>query len=553
MRHPSLPPLAKPLRLCAEILCSYLLNPEQEGFVQTLQRAVDEYGIGELMVHGWCADDWVTYEDFPRVRREVDATQLIRLREQLRPFRRQGVKITLSGGEPRVPEGFFAAYPEARHVTNGLLWRFFERKTAEALRQIPEADAYELFLWETPLLNDRDFFRELSWAPTMRDTIVGPDRYYSPADYLSALFAACAQGASSVGRECMLLTFSHYPWQERLLIEVLQQLDRRTPLILDHKCQSGDWDPFRPANNVILTVTDRPAMLLFDGAGEYWGQCLTPYCYPQEIQQRLWHALDHNPSIEALGMRVVWHHGHLFAAFNEVNFYTLSRLARDPYVPIEEIWNAWATTRFGPEAAPRVISALQRTDEIANRIYYIRGVWVHNHSAIADLPYLESHVINYSRSQIEWSPWDFRTGALLRELVHCPRERTIAWVLADRHEALRLNQLSLEDIAAARPALPAAEYAKLHFQFTLQRHFIQVSLPHIEAFLQYRIEQHDPSHENRARLEQALSRLACEADKVEAVYEERVPILTASAIHAYVRQVRDAVASLSPLSRRGPK
>ena len=121
MRHPALPPLAKPLRLCAEILCSYLLNPEQEGFVQTLQRAVDEYGIGELMVHGWCADDWVTYEDFPRVRREVDATQLTRLREQLRPFRRKGVKITLSGGEPRVPEGFFEAYPEARRVTDGLL------------------------------------------------------------------------------------------------------------------------------------------------------------------------------------------------------------------------------------------------------------------------------------------------------------------------------------------------------------------------------------------------------------------------------------------------
>ena len=167
---------------------------------------------------------------------------------------------------------------------------------------------------------------------------------------------------------------------------------------------------------------------------------------------------------------------------------------------------------------------------------------MHNHSAIADLPYLESHVINYSRSQIEWSPWDFRTGALLRELVQFPREHTIAWVLTDRHAALRLNQLSLEDIAAARPSLPAAEYAKLHFQFSLQHHFIQASLPHIEAFLRYRIEQNNPSDGNRARLEQALSRLEGEADKVQAVYEERVPILTAAAIRAYVRQVRDAVA-----------
>jgi hypothetical protein len=53
MRHPSLPPLAKPLRLCAEILCSSLLNPEQDAFVQTLQRAVDEYETSPVCGGRW--------------------------------------------------------------------------------------------------------------------------------------------------------------------------------------------------------------------------------------------------------------------------------------------------------------------------------------------------------------------------------------------------------------------------------------------------------------------------------------------------------------------
>ena len=43
----------------------------------------------------------------------------------------------------------------------------------------------------------------------------------------------------------MVLTFSHYPWQEKLLIEALQQINRDVPLLLNHKSQPGDWDPFR--------------------------------------------------------------------------------------------------------------------------------------------------------------------------------------------------------------------------------------------------------------------------------------------------------------------
>ena len=528
------------MRLCAEILTRYLLDPEHEPFLCQLEEAVERYGITDLMVHGWNLSAWITFEAYPKVRHKPDQAAVNRLRAQLRRFTKLGVKICLSGSEPRLPSGFLDAYPDTRHVSNGQLWKFFESCTEEALNQFPEADSYEMYLWETGLMNDREFFHDFYWAPTMGATAVGTDRFQSPADYVGNLISACGRGAKRAGRQLLFLTFSHYPWQEKLLIEALRKVDRHLPIRLDHKCQPGDWTPHRPANNIMLEVTDRPAMMLFDGAGEYWGQCLMPYCNPQEIQQRLCHALEHNRSIDTLNMRVVWQHGHLFGTPNEINFYALSRFAQDPNLPIEDVWQDWAIERFGPAAAGRVISALRRSNRIANLFYYIRGVWIHNHSRVSDLPYLESHVLNFSKAQVEWTPWDFETRALLKELVDHPREHTIEWVLADREEALRLNELSLADIEAAEADLKPSDFELLHGQFMLQRRFIRASMPHIEAFLRYQIEKRSPSITNRGRLENALGRMEELAVEVEQEYGEQSPLLTASDIRAYVQQIRVA-------------
>ncbi len=145
---------------------------------------------------------------------------------------------------------------------------------------------------------------------------------------------------------------------------------------------------------------------------------------------------------------------------------------------------------------------------------------------------------------ITWTPWDFRKRALLTELVDYPREHTIEWVLADRYEALRLNKLSLEDVKSVKNSLPKDEYEKLIHQLTLQRHFVETCVPHIEAFLRYRIQKKTPSSENLEKLEKALKALENKADEVEKLYKEEIPILTAYDIRTYVKQIREAVAKL---------
>jgi hypothetical protein len=524
----------KRFRLCAEILSAALEDPKEEAFVGTLERAVPEYGIGEVMIHGFRVEQWIG----PAVKEDRVAAY----RQQLQRLKRLGVRITLSGPGPSVPDGFFDQDPEARWFGAGRFQEYIRESTTELLRRLPEADGLEIYLWETALLNDVDFFKGMGWLPRQR-AFAAAERWMSPAGMIAELLTAYARGAEAAGKDFTFLTFAHFPAQERLVIDALKLVDPKVPMLLDHKNQPGDWSPYRPANNVMLEVTGRKAMLLFDGTGEYWGQSRTPYCYPEEIRARVQHALRANPSIESFGMRVHWAQGnHVFGSFNEVNWYALSRLAEDPETPVEELWRGWAERRFGKRAASAVTRALERTNQIGNLTYYVHGAWVHNHSEISNLAYLESHEVQYAQSAMDWNPGDFRTVARLRELVDAPSERTVEWVLGDRKEALRLNGLSLEDVERVKADLPPAEYEKLRRQLTLQRHFVEASLPHMEAFLRYRMAKKGAGADNRQRLAAALRAVEEKAREVEQVYGESEPFLTAAALRRYAAEIRKAVA-----------
>ena len=266
------------------------------------------------------------------------------------------------------------------------------------------------------------------------------------------------------------------------------------------------------------------------------------------IQQRLQDALEKNPNIDTIQTNATEFAGDVFIfnrdTYNEINMYAVYKLAQDPYIPIEQIWQEWAENRFGKKAAKKVISALKRTNDIGNLTYYIEGIWVQNHSLISDLPYLENHLLCYSKNMLRWKPDDFRMKALIREVVDNPREHTIEWVVADRQEALRLSDLSLKDIESAKKDLPKAEYKKLKYQLTLQRRFVETSIPHIESFLRYRIQKKTPSAENLEKLEKALKKLEKKGDEVEKIYKEKAVILTAKDIRLYVKQVREALAKI---------
>ncbi|GHT60481.1 hypothetical protein AGMMS50239_09530 [Bacteroidia bacterium] len=516
------------------------LRQDPSGILQTIEKAIDRYGIDIVNIHGFSSDDWVSYREYDKVKKTPDAEHIRQYRKYYQRLKNKGVYLVIGGGEPAAPANLFEQYPEMKELNNRKFWQFIENKTKELYDVIPEMDCFEFYLWETPMVDDANMFEDLVFDNATHT----PAPYYSPSDYFKYLFDAHSRAAQSRNKDFMLLTFSHFPYQEQIMIDALKDRDRNYPFLLDHKCQPGDWVPSKPANNIMQTIADMPAQLQFDGTGEYWGQALVPYCYPEEIQARLQHALWRNSSIQTLNMRVNWEYGALFGKPNEINFYALSRLADDPFTPIEQIWKDWATERFGEKPADKVISALKRTDDIGRKIFYIEGMWVFNHSSFANLPYVESHVLNYAKCNARLKPEDFMGNYRMNELLNYPREYLIQELIAERDEALRLNALSLQDIEDARKTLQPEDYRMLKEQLTRQRDLARASKLHLEAFFRYRIEKlnaPEKGAENRKNLEICLSQIEKLAVEVDQVYKGNFPLLTASLLQEYTGQIREAI------------
>ena len=530
----------KNLKLGVIVTSNYFLKHSPAEFLPKLESAINKYGITEVQAAGIASDEWLRYKGYEKLAANPDSSFISIQRDYFRRIKKMGVYLVVTASEPSVPNDLFDKYPEMRNVANGKFWQFIEDKTKELYEVLPEMDCFDIYPWESKMINNDRQFIGLSQEPYGYP-------YYSPTDYFKSLFGAYARAAKSKNKDFMLMTFSHYPYQEQIIIDALKERDRNFPFLLDHFSNAGDYNSFNPANNVMLSLVDMSGRLQFDGAGEYWGQSLLPYCFPEEIQARLQHALTHNQNINTLSIRLTWQEGGLLGKPNEINLYALSKLAIDPFSPIEKIWKDWATERFGGKAADKVISALKRTNDIGNKIFYLEGMWVFNHSQFANLSYLENHIINYAKSSSQFKPENINGNYKMNELLNYPREYLIQeLVLAERDEALRLNTLSLQDIDEGAKELDPEDYKMLKEQLEKQHDMVIASKLQLEALFRYRIEKLNAPEkgiENRQKLEVCLQRIEKFASEIEQGYRDNFPLLKAAMLHEYAIQVREAVAN----------
>ncbi|SIT08481.1 hypothetical protein SAMN05421766_10937 [Zobellia uliginosa] len=530
-----------------------LMDPQLEASLEMTRQKILQYGVREVRIYGGgnaIAYKYLNIEGFSKIEQGGSLEEKAKYERQLQWFKDHGIRITLSGGEPSLPatdyysddkNSFFNLYPEARYLENGLLWKFYEERTYALFKTFPQVDATDYFLWETPILDDLNYFPGIKWQKPLT-WHKGENQYYSQADYLTEFMAAVIRGANRAKKDFSILTFSHYPYQEKLLLESLKELERRNEsFLMVHKSQSGDWDPYKGPNRIMMETNTR-ASLLFDGVGEYWGRSFIPYCFPEEIQVRVQHALNHNRAIRTLAMRTYWEKDQtLFENYNEVNLYALSRFAKDPYVDVRKVWDDWAMDKFGKEAAPTMVRALKRTDDIANSVYYFKGVWVQEHSKMASLDYMTAQVLHTGKSMIKWNPDDIKNNALIEAFVYHPTEEIIKMALNEREEALALCRESISDIESVKKILSKKEYQKVKGQFLLMEDFVKLSMPHIEAYLRYIINRDRPTRQNRNALSQSLRKLEDLAVQMDKKYGATNYLISSDAILKFVADIEERI------------
>lgn len=538
------------LQFSFETLASFFVDSAYYHLAELTKEKALEYDIDEIRVGGILFFDYLAVKDFPLLKSKPDDGIIAAFRKDLQWFKDRGIKVTIYvGGEPKLPgvssvptgeKSFFDYYPEARYLDSGLLWKFLEERTYAFFQLLPEADAMSFHLWETPLLDDLNYFTGIKWQKA-HSWWAGPNQYYSQADYLTEMISAFSRGAQKAGKELSVLSFCHYPHQEDLVIESFAELERRNvPVTWVHKSQPGDWDPYRGPNNVLLNTENR-SMMLFDGVGEYWGGSRAPYCFPEEIQYRLQHALTENKNINSVAIRVFdfFDYGTLFGSYNEINMHAMARLAEDPSAPVEEIWKEWADNRFGKEAAPVIVKALKRTDDIGKLVYYFKGIWVQQHSLFAVLEYMKAQVLHTGRAMLDWYPDHVIDNGMIRKFMFNPTEEIIQAAVNDRTYALDLCKQSIQDVESVKKLLNKEEYRKLIDQLHVQKKFVEVSILHIEAYLRYKINQNNPENvTNKNKLQTTLTRLEEMAKDLDDLYGESERLLSCKRIEQFVSEIR---------------
>jgi hypothetical protein len=288
-------------------------------------------------------------------------------------------------------------------------------------------------------------------------------------DYLVEMITAFARGAQRAGKEYAQKGFSNLVWEERLLVEAIGKVPRAVPLRCSTQMQMGDFNPFMPPPLLVAANQTRPMAMYFDCFGEYLGRSQVPYCYPERIQHRVQWAVQTSAALDTVRARVnfadrwnVAKTQHLFGTPNEINLVALSHLARDPDCSIQDVWQDWASARYGKAAAEAVIRALRRSVGIVRGSMFFHGMKIPRHSEIPTFEQLETNTVPVSlKTAEEWYPERVEEVGLLRELAAAPTDHVLGEMLHAQDEARRLCDESLQDIEAARKDLSAERYQEL--------------------------------------------------------------------------------------------
>lgn len=272
----------------------------------------------------------------------------------------------------------------------------------------------------------------------------------------------------------------------------------------------GDWSPIDPQNPNIEKYKDRHMLIEFDLNGEYAGRSWIPWCCPKDIKKR-WNKIKQYTNIIGAVGRVDTHDSvgariyclphtvisdlgvrHAYGTANEVNLYAFSKILENPSVNIDEVWNKWATNKYGTKAAPYVISALERTWDIINLLYW-RRVYIALSHVVPRIEYLQRIAE--------------KEGYLGQKLENFIEEKNAINALEEWHKPIEdLCKTSLSDIDNCKEYLTKEEYEYLRRQIEMSLLYSDVWKQIYKTFIRYEIKLKYPSSEQNKLLSLDLDR-----------------------------------------------
>jgi len=370
---------------------------------------------------------------------------------------------------------------DKRVVLNDALWSWLQERYKKAFELVPEIDGVVLTYAETEY--------KVYGSKIVSDL--------SRAGRISKLIDVIADVCQQYGKTLFVRTFVYEPDELQAIEEALAMIAKtagqRGNVVVMSKCVPHDWTPYYPYNPLLGRSAGLPQIVEIDLGQEFTGKSKILHCEVGYVKYVLRYARSKGV-VGAVARVERRNNQRALDTPNEVNIHAFGRLLDDPTLSTEKLWYEWVTKRYGQKAAPHVIEALKPTFEITNLTFFPLEYWITNHSLVPDWSYAYGHIT--SRQNAKWiaSP---KQELARDELLH-PTRMTLMKINSEKDLALKLSELSLQELEKAKVHLSKADYVKL-------RHYLEFGRDNVEVFRRHNLAMFTTIMFRNARKEAALA------------------------------------------------
>jgi hypothetical protein len=234
-------------------------------------------------------------------------------------------------------------------------------------------------------------------------------------------------------------------------------------IVVMSKVVPQDWQ-MRGANAAeIGKVGDRPQIVEYDVAGEYFLLDNVANCMVDLLKKQFDYGLSKNVQgicvrVDRQDLGLPEEHDNINVLFapQEVNLWALGMLAAGATNSTQEIWDRWATYRYGKEAAPRVIEALKTTGDVVAEMLSVGPFTYGDTRNYPALPFQNIFGQN-------WQNWRWDTSYFpVLHLADAGDAQFVADVKKQKELAMQQAMASLAALEKAKPVLSDHEFKILY-------------------------------------------------------------------------------------------